>query len=81
MSLCRKQEKAYEYTVNGRSPLDWIIDRYQVSTNSDSNITNDPNLWCQEHKKPRYILDLILSLITVSVKSVDIIEKLPRLEF
>ena len=74
-------QKAYEYVINGRSAIDWLIDRYQVSTDSKSGITNDPNLWCKEHKKPRYILDLILSVINVSVKSVDIIEKLPRLEF
>ena len=50
--------KAYDYKVNGRSPIEWVMDRYQVKTDSDSGIKNDPNKWAEEHQKPRYILDL-----------------------
>ena len=73
--------RAFEYVVNGRSPLEWIIDRYQIKTDKASGITNNPNDWCAEHNQPRYILDLILSSITVSLKTLDIVENLPRVEF
>ncbi len=73
--------RAFEYVVNGRSPLEWIIDRYQVKTDKASGITNNPNDWCAEHNKPRYILDLILSCITVSLKTLDIVENLPSVDF
>lgn len=72
--------RALEYVINGRSPLEWIIDRYQVKINSASGIENNPNDWCDEHKKPRYILDLILSCITVSMKTLDIVDSLPTLD-
>ena len=73
--------RAFEYIVNGRSPLEWIIDRYQVKTDKASGITNNPNDWCAEHNNPRYILDLILSCITVSLKTLDIVENLPSVDF
>ena len=69
--------RSFEYVVNGRSPLEWIIDRYQVKTDSASGIVNNPNDWATEHDNPRYILDLILSCIAVSLKTLDIIEGLP----
>lgn len=73
--------RAYSYVVNGRSPLEWIIDRYQIKTDSASGIINNPNDWASEHDDPRYILDLILSSITVSLKTLDIVENLPDVEF
>ena len=57
------------------------MDRYQISTHKESNITNNPNDWANEQNKPSYILDLLLSIITVSIKSVDIINSLPMLNF
>tara|TARA_R110000868_G_scaffold53666_11_gene168274 strand:- start:1081 stop:4131 length:3051 start_codon:yes stop_codon:yes gene_type:complete len=74
-------EKAYEYVVNGKSAIDWIIERYQVSTDKKSGITNNPNDWADEVGNPRYILDLLLSVINVSVQTVDIVSELPKLEF
>jgi predicted helicase len=74
-------EKAYEYIVNGKSAIEWIMERYAVTIDKDSLIKNDPNGWSREHKKPRYILDLLLSIINLSVKSMEIIEKLPKLSF
>ena len=41
--------RAKEYVVNGRSPLEWLVERYQIKTDKASGITNDPNLWCAEH--------------------------------
>lgn len=74
-------EKAYEYVVNGKSAIEWIIERYQVKTDKNSGITNDPNDWAEEVGNPRYILNLLLSIINVSVQTVEIVEGLPKLEF
>ena len=73
--------RAFEYVVNGRSPLEWIIDRYQVKTDSASGIVNNPNDWAIEHDHPRYILNLILSSITVSLKTLEIVDNLPIIDF
>jgi predicted helicase len=73
--------KAYEYVVNGKSAIDWIMERYAVTINKDSGIKNDPNDWANEVGKPRYILDLLLSIINVSVQTVDIVASLPKLHF
>jgi len=67
-------EKAYEYVVNGKSAIEWIMERYQVKTDKKSGIKNDPNDWAEEVGNPRYILDLLLSIINVSVQTVDIVE-------
>lgn len=73
--------KAYKYVVNGKSAIEWIMERYQVKTDKDSGITNNPNDWAAEHNKPRYILDLLLSIINVSVQTVDIVNSLPKISF
>lgn len=73
--------KAYEYIVNGKSAIDWIMERYQVMTHKESGIRNDPNDWAKEVGNPRYILDLLLSVINVSVQTVDIVESLPLMKF
>lgn len=74
-------EEAYEYVVNGKSAIEWILDRYQVKTDKASGIVNDPNDWAKEVGNPRYILDLLLSVINVSVQTVDIVNSLPKLTF
>jgi predicted helicase len=74
-------EKAYEYVVNGKSAIEWIMERYQITTHKDSGIKNDPNDWAEEVGNPRYVLDLLLSIINVSVQTVDIVNDLPKLEF
>ena len=74
-------EKAYEYVVNGKSAIEWIMERYQITTHKDSGITNNPNDWANEVGNPRYILDLLLSIINVSVQTVDIVNNLPKLNF
>ena len=73
-------DKAYEYIVNGKSAIEWVMERYQVSTHKESGITNDPNDWAKEVRNPRYILDLMLSVINVSLKTVDIVAGLPELK-
>jgi len=71
--------KAYEYIVNGKSAIDWIMERYAVKTDDASQIKNDPNDWSREHKQPRYILDLLLSVIILSCQTVEIVKSLPKL--
>ena len=73
--------KAYEYVVNGKSAIEWVMERYAVTTHKESGIKNDPNDWANEVGNPRYILDLLLSVINVSVQTVDIIQSLPKLNF
>lgn len=73
--------EAYGYVVNGRSAIEWVMERYQIKTDKASGITNDPNDWAQEQGKPRYILDLLLSVVTVSIETMKIVEKLPNLYF
>lgn len=73
--------KAYEYVVNGKSAIAWIMERYQDKTDKDSQIRNNPNDWGIEHGNPRYILDLLLSVINVSCQTVDIVNNLPDVDW
>jgi len=73
--------EAYEYVVNGKSAIEWIMERYAITTHKDSGITNDPNDWADEVGNPRYILDLLLSIINVSVLTVEIVKGLPKVKF
>ena len=73
--------RAYEYVVNGKSAIEWIMERYKVTVHKDSGIKNDPNDWAQEVGNPKYILDLLLSVINVSTQTVKIVEGLPRTTF
>ena len=73
-------EEANEYQVNGGSALEWVIDRYQVKTDKDSLITNDPNDYCRAVNDPRYIVDLIKRLVTVSLETQKLVGTLPRFE-
>ena len=73
--------KAYEYIVNGKSAIDWVMERYAVAIDKASQIKNAPNDWSREHEQPRYILDLLLSVIILSCRTVDIVNTLPILRF
>jgi predicted helicase len=73
-------EEAHEYMLGSRSAIDWIIERYQVKTDKASGIANDPNDWAEEQGNPRYILDLLARIVTVSVETVKIVNALPPLE-
>ncbi|PKC52534.1 hypothetical protein RhiirA1_481277, partial [Rhizophagus irregularis] len=70
-------EKAYEYIVNGRSAIEWIMDQYQVKTDKNSGIVDDPNHYSKDEK---YIFNLLLSIINVSVQTVELVNSLPPLE-
>lgn len=69
--------KAYEYTINSKSAIDWIIERYQIKTDKDSLITNNPNLYAGG----KYIFELLLRIITISLKSIDLIEEISKKDF
>jgi predicted helicase len=71
--------EAYDYVVNGKSAIEWVMERYQISVHKESGIKNDPNDWSDEVGNPRYILDLLLSVIRVSVETVKIVKGLPKL--
>ena len=73
--------ETYSYIVNGKSALEWIMERYAVTTHKDSGIVNDPNDWCKEQSNERYIVDLIKRIVHLSVESVKIIEGLPEVRF
>jgi predicted helicase len=66
--------------LGSRSALDWILERYQVKVDPASRIINDANDWGLEHGNPRYILDLIGSIVTVSLETVRIVKALPPLD-
>jgi predicted helicase len=65
--------------LGARSALDWILERYQVKTDYASGIVNDPNDWSREHGQPRYIIDLIGCIVTVSLETNRIVDSLPSL--
>jgi predicted helicase len=69
--------EAYEYVVNGKPALEWILERYQVTVDKDSGI--DPNDWCREHNQPRYIIDLVKRIVRVSLETNRIVASLPPL--
>lgn len=71
-------DEAHEYMLGSRSALEWIIDRYQIKTEKNSGIVNDPNAWTEERGDPRYVLDLIKKITTVSVETVHIVRHLPH---
>ncbi|MGL6197159.1 MAG: type ISP restriction/modification enzyme, partial [Thermoguttaceae bacterium] len=66
--------------VNGRSPLEWLVERYKITTHKESGIENNPNDWCVETGNERYIFDLVPRLVTLAVESQKIIEGLPSWE-
>ncbi|MDA8375528.1 MAG: damage-inducible protein, partial [Planctomycetia bacterium] len=71
--------EAYDYVVNGKSAIAWVMERYQVTTDKDSGIKNDPNDWCREHDDPAYIFNLVQRVVRVSVETALIVAGLPEL--
>lgn len=73
--------EAYDYIVNGKSAIEWIMERYAVTINKDSQIKNDPNDWATEHGDEKYIYNLLLRIIAVSLETMKIVNALPKLKF
>lgn len=76
MTLRNIPVEAYDYVVNGRSAIGWLMDRYQVRKDKASGIVNDPNDYSDD---PRYIVDLVERVVTVSIKTMEIVRQLPAI--
>lgn len=68
--------EAYDYVVNGKSAIEWVMERYAVSVDKDSGISNDPNDWSDD---PRYIVNLLKRIVRVSLETTRIVKALPGL--
>ena len=68
--------EAHRYVVNGRTPLEWLIDRYRIVRDRQSGITNDPNEWFED---PRDLVATVRRIVHMSVETVRIVEMLPDL--
>ncbi|GAA8442314.1 hypothetical protein HpNP56_09150 [Helicobacter pylori] len=77
ITITKIPKKAFDYVVNGKSTIDWVIERYQKTMDKDSLIENNPN----DYAGGKYILELLLRVIQLSVKSVDLIEKISEKRF
>ena len=73
--------EAYDYVVNGKSAIEWVMERQGVATHKDSGIVNDANDWAIETmNNPRYPLELLQRVITVCLETVKIVNDLPKLD-
>ncbi|MDO4436300.1 MAG: DEAD/DEAH box helicase family protein [Cardiobacteriaceae bacterium] len=73
--------EAYEYIVNGKSAIEWIMERQSIKTDRDSGIINNANLWASETMhNPRYPLELLLRVINLSLSTQEIVRRLPKLD-
>lgn len=73
--------EAYDYVVNGKPAIEWVIERQCIKTDKDSGIVNDANDWANETMNdPRYPLDLLLRVIRVSLETNRIVASLPALD-
>ncbi|MFP6315495.1 type ISP restriction/modification enzyme [Helicobacter pylori] len=77
IAITKIPEKAFEYVVNGKSAIDWVIERYQKTTDKDSLIENNPN----DYAGGQYVFELLCRVIKLSEKSVDLIEKISMKRF
>jgi predicted helicase len=70
-----------DHVVNGKPALEWVMERQSVTTDKDSGITNDANLWATETMhNPKYPLELFLRVVTVSLETMKVVNGLPKLE-
>jgi predicted helicase len=72
-------QQAYEYELGGRSAIAWVMEAWRVRADKPSGIVNDPNGWAIEHDDPTYILDLVGRVVTVSMRTLEAIGRLPAL--
>lgn len=73
--------EAYDYVVNGKSALEWVMERQAITTHKDSGIVNDANDWAIETMNdPAYPLKLFQSVITISLETMKIVNSLPKLD-
>ncbi len=77
IAITKIPKKAFDYVVNGKSAIDWVIERYKKTTDKDSLIENNPN----DYKGGKYVFELLCRVIKLSEKSVDLIEKISKKRF
>ncbi|WP_121092256.1 DEAD/DEAH box helicase [Helicobacter pylori] len=77
ITITKIPQKAFDYVVNGRSAIDWVIERYSITTDKDSLIENNPN----DYAGGKYVFELLCRVIKLSEKSVDLIEKISEKRF
>ncbi len=77
ITITQIPKKAFDYVVNGKSAIDWVIERYQKTTDKDSLIENNPN----DYAGGKYVFELLCRVIKLSEKSVDLIEKISEKRF
>ncbi|WP_187929793.1 DEAD/DEAH box helicase [Helicobacter pylori] len=77
IAITKIPQKAFDYVVNGKSAIDWVIERYSITTDKDSLIENNPN----HYAGGKYIFELLCRVIKLSEKSVDLIEKISEKRF
>ncbi|WP_120964937.1 DEAD/DEAH box helicase [Helicobacter pylori] len=77
IAITQIPQKAFNYVVNGKSAIDWVIERYSITTDKDSLIENNPN----HYAGGKYVFELLCRVITLSLKSVDLIEKISMKRF
>ncbi len=77
ITITKIPQKAFDYVVNGKSAIDWVIERYQKTMDKDSLIENNPN----HYAGGKYVFELLCRVIKLSEKSVDLIEKISEKRF
>ncbi|GAA7248641.1 hypothetical protein BD0082_09000 [Helicobacter pylori] len=77
IAITKIPQKAFKYVVNGKSAIDWVIERYSITTDKDSLIENNPN----DYAGGQYVFELLCRVIKLSEKSVDLIEKISEKRF
>ncbi len=77
ITITKIPQKAFDYVVNGKSTIDWVIERYSITKDKDSLIENNPN----DYAGGKYIFELLCRVIKLSEKSVDLIEKISEKRF
>ena len=79
LTISNIPEEVHQYRLGSRSALDWFVERFRLKDDKASGLRNDPNDWGIELGEENYILDLAPRIVTLSVKSAEIIRKLPPL--
>ncbi|GAA8767423.1 hypothetical protein VN0806_13760 [Helicobacter pylori] len=77
IAITKIPKKAFDYVVNGKSAIDWVIELYKKTTDKDSLIENNPN----DYAGGKYVFELLCRVIKLSEKSVDLIEKISEKRF
>ncbi|KHL85979.1 restriction endonuclease Eco57I [Helicobacter pylori] len=77
ITITKIPQKAFNYVINGKSAIDWVIERYSITKDKDSLIENNPN----DYAGGKYVFELLCRVIKLSEKSVDLIEKISEKRF